>query len=720
MSGTPSNETAAPSNTRAQRLETWIFAAFTGLLCLWVGRAFIGSMSDQLFLSDANHQRLAAASKWSAPLDDVFIHFDFARSTARGYPFEWSEGNGYSSGGTSLLYPFVLALGYRIGYQGTQLMHWAVIVATLSVWGFTYGTRVLTPTVAPWTRFVVPIILLSVGGLNWSLWSGMEVAFFLLVWTLCLLQWRALSDAPAGAHLAPATQLGLACALLVATRPESAILVALFAFTAIARPGISMRQRLSCLLLGGLPGFLILVSQAVANRVFTGEWSAAGGVVKLEVNHPFMTRVEMWEAWLSNVGYQVARITNHHFTTDYWPALGTQLSTGWLLWFLALVPLFFSATRRGAVLLWLSILCWMGTVALNGQVRWQNERYAMPAVAWLLLTAGIGAALLLSEASRQLSRNRRRMVAWALLGVPVAACTLFVWGGVAQYRNQVWFFGRAARNIWDQHVTAARKLRELDGHRVMVGDAGAIPYVSDLPALDFIGLGGYHDVPFARATRLGIAAGIELIQRLPDADRPDLMALYPSWWGDLPVWFGERLSTVSVAGNVICGGRDKVIYRPDFRPLIGTDKPTQTGRHTRVRAEVDFADIVSEKAAATRYVGTRGYVTMRMLPHPKDPSRDLWDAGRILAPGSDVTFQVSGLIPHQAATVLMRFVTAHPTQVELRLGGTRLSETVTPIGGWQEIPFELSAAQVQDSLELTLAANRDEVIIYHLWVLQER
>ena len=36
------------------------------------------------------------------PLDDVYIHFGFARSAALGHPFAWIPGNGYSSGGTSL------------------------------------------------------------------------------------------------------------------------------------------------------------------------------------------------------------------------------------------------------------------------------------------------------------------------------------------------------------------------------------------------------------------------------------------------------------------------------------------------------------------------------------------------------------------------------------------------------------------------------------------
>src|SRR5690606_39415376 len=88
---------------------------------------------------------------WSAPLDDVFIHFDFARATARGYPFQWSEGNGYSSGGTSLLYPFVLAGGYLLGFRGLQLMVWAAIVACVGVLATLLAARRLFQGLPLWT-----------------------------------------------------------------------------------------------------------------------------------------------------------------------------------------------------------------------------------------------------------------------------------------------------------------------------------------------------------------------------------------------------------------------------------------------------------------------------------------------------------------------------------------------------------------------------------------
>src|SRR3954469_15004301 len=61
-----------------------IYGAFSSACVLYAAVAFYGYML------------LQPRGPWSAPLDDVFIHFDYARATARGYPFQWSEGNGFS------------------------------------------------------------------------------------------------------------------------------------------------------------------------------------------------------------------------------------------------------------------------------------------------------------------------------------------------------------------------------------------------------------------------------------------------------------------------------------------------------------------------------------------------------------------------------------------------------------------------------------------------
>jgi hypothetical protein len=593
----PTHTRVAKVRVRLARFEPLLYLVFAGACTLFVACRFYASLKLQTLHAYAWARpdlypffaKERVLGTWSAPLDDVFIHFDFARETARGRPFQWSEGAGYSSGGTSLLYPFVLAAGYLLGFRKLELMAWAAIVACVGVFALLVAARRLCTGLPRWVTYLLPPGVLCVGALDWSLFSGMEVALFLALWGGALIAWDDLSKAARRASTPltkPAAVLGLWGGSVVATRPEGAAALLVLALSAIwlAR-GRGWRRIAQLLLLTGTPALLVLLAHGVANRVLTGESTAAGALVKLEMNHPFMTPEAVWDAWVFHFKYQVLRVTQYHF--------GDQAAWGWIAWALAAAPLFFESTRRAAVVLWASVVSWMMIVALNGQVRWQNERYTMPAVAWLLLCSTLGLGTLLSYAARS-----RKHWSAALAAIALVGAAFFIVHQAPRFREQLWFFGRASRNILDQHLTAGALIRQdpsLQSKRVLVGDAGAIPYASDVPALDVIGLGGFRGLPFARATRTNIAAAVELIERIPPAERPDLLAIYPGWWSDFPLWFGTRVGEVPVRGNVICGGASKVLYRPRWEPLDHSGVPFSLANGERVLDSVDPADLVSEK-----------------------------------------------------------------------------------------------------------------------------
>src|SRR5204862_8344947 len=98
---------------------------------------------------------------WPAPLDDVYIHFGFARSAALGHPFEWIPGNGYSSGGTSLTYPLVLAPGWLLGLRGDRLGVFAALVACAALLDLCRSLAALLGPRARWARWIVPPLVLA-------------------------------------------------------------------------------------------------------------------------------------------------------------------------------------------------------------------------------------------------------------------------------------------------------------------------------------------------------------------------------------------------------------------------------------------------------------------------------------------------------------------------------------------------------------------------------
>ncbi len=700
-------------------LEPALYGLVAGVATLFVATRFFASLKLQLSYAhewaSADFQRyIEQTGFWSAPLDDVFIHFDFARSIARGHPFEWTSGAGYSSGGTSLLYPFVLALGIPLGFEGLRLMEWAAVVACVSVFATLLLCRRMFRALPVWTSYLAPLALLGIGALDWTLFSGMEVALFLAIWAVAFVLWDDLSqssDLRFDEMRTRTWQLGLAGAALVATRPESALLVGLFAITAARSVlGRGRRTALEVLLISSLPAAFVVLAHAVANRVFTGATTAAGALVKLELHHPYFTATQVFDAWWFHLKYQVMRVTQYHLADPGW--------FGWLLWLLAAAAFIPRATRRYAALLWGSATIWVLIVAFNGQVRWQNERYTMPALAWLLLSAALGLAGLL--AGVRLPERRALRIAGAALA-SAAALTLAYYQA-PRFREQLWFFGRASRNILEQHVRAALFI----GHglpqrpnRVLVGDAGAIPFASDLPALDIIGLGGYHGLPFAEATRAHVGAGLELIERLEPSERPELMAIYPSWWGELPLWFGHAVAEVPVRGNVICGGLSKVVYRSDYSSFEGSQWPIGLRQGERISDEIDVADLVSERAAGYRLSpGAIGYVTMKLLPHPAEYARDLWDAGRIVAPGASESFILHGTDPGRPFRLIARVAPSEPLSIAVSIAGRRVGLlTAEASDGWQELTLAVPAQQGSE-LTVLLEPSTSERTLYHLWAVQ--
>jgi hypothetical protein len=761
----------------ARRLDGALYVLWAAVHTLVSARAFYGYMLKQ------------TSGEWSAPLDDVFIHFDYARATALGHPFEWTIGNGYSSGNTSLTYPFVLAFGWLVGFHDRDLMKWAAIVAAVSVFGTLLAARrIFVDSVGRLAAYLLPPVFLGIGALVWSLWSGMEVSFFLATWAIALVLWQRLErDIARGRHPArSAWWLGAAGVLLVTTRPEAAFTIAIFGIAAAeANKRAGVKQAIALLSRIGAPPAAALIVQSIVNKVLTGEASANGAIVKLALNNPFMTREEKLADWVSNLKYAVLRNLDYHFAhiegdwlSEIVPPDGpaplvylarTAWWAGVVPLALAALPLCFARTRRIAVVLWSQMALWVVIVAFNGQVRWQNERYVMPAVAWMSILTALGIAI-------ALRRRERLTVATTIVGGALVVQAIGVltrpagsppvfrlsWivalaGGALAYallryrpvraaivilavlfaydhqlpkmRDQKWFFGRAARNIRDQHLTLGKYLAELKPHRVLVGDAGAILYESNRRGLDIIGLGGYHRLPFARAGVQGLPATLELIERIPKSDRPDVLAIFPTWWGILPVWFADAvLRRFPVEGNVICGGYEHVVYRADWHLLNTGDQirwsPPKDWSGTpppRIRTTVDIADLVSEAAASYAFeTPQNGWPEMRILPDPGDPKHDLFDAGRRIAVGKHQSFEARSLVPGKPATLVLRVAQESATTVRLELNSGEVGKIpVTRTDQWEEIPVDLPAAAITPKLKIRLTnEGPGDLITYHAWILQ--
>ena len=629
-----------------------------------------------------------ARGYFPAPLDDVYIPFDFARSLASGHPFEWLPGNGYSSGETAPLYAAVLALGWLCGFRERGLGVFAALVAVLAVASFVRSLqRVVRPCPEP-VAWLVALLVLSIGLLDWTLFSGMEVALFAgaLGRTLeALARTRARIDERGGLTRESAQwRLGLWASALVLLRPEAGVLVALFAV--LAARGAGSRSALLALARSALPGAAATVVVLGANRAFTGEAQSAGALLKLLPSQPYFSDVDR------------ARVFAENLITFALKALRSDVGLPVVLGLLLLGLIAIGSRQRAPIATagLLGAVAWTLVVSLNNNSPHHNFRYYAPAFLLLLAAAACGAATLASAVGAR--------------AATIAIAALVIAGG-ARIPRQSRHFARAAGNIRDQQITVGQKLeaRLAPGERVLLGDAGAIPFVSRRPALDALGLGGYHGLPFARAAVNGEAATVELIERLPAAERPAYLALYPNWFALITSRFGVEVDRVTLADNVICAGASKVIYRADWSAL---DAPHQLA--DGVLDEIDVADVISEREHGyTSPAPAGGWTTLDVLVDGQGARR--FDGGRIVPEATSESFVLGPRVSGDAPLQIIVRAQGSAAGPRLRTATERVTLDLGPAAAdhWREArgTFHGHAGE-RVTLEAPAGGHRD----YHVWI----
>ena len=714
------------TRVRLPQFEPLLFAIFAATCTLLSARSFFDARQCALQFAEAARQAApldhiahrVPSAPWSAPLDDVFIHFDFARSLAGGRFFEWAPGGGYSSGATSWLYPAVLAVAYRLGLTGFALGRFADWFACLCVFGGLWALRRAYREVGAWFSYLLCAALMSLGVFDWALWSGMELPLFFLLWCSGQAVYQRVGELRDYESVSKtAWGLGVLGLLLVATRPEAVLCVSIwYAFIWHAQRKTRTHRELAKLALFILgPAILLIGFRTALNRVLTGEFADAGSLVKLEPLAPFYDLWEITKLWIANVGFQFGRITAYH--------AGDSAIWGSMLWLLVIGSLWMKSTRRSAALLCAMALAWMAVVANNEYVRYQNDRYTMPALAWFVVSAAAGVQALAQKSIDQRTATRSIGQRWS--PIILAFAIVLVWNRhqSPRFRQQTWLFGRACRNIAEQQVRLGLLLHaapDAANRRILVGDAGAIEYFSNLPGVDAIGLGGALGLPFARAVRLGIGATVELIERLSPQQRPDLLALYPSWWKELPLWFGRPILELTIDGNAICGDSRKVLYDAEWRGLEPDSAPSTLAPGWHVIDELDIADLVSESRHAYGHSHRHsGYVFMKILPNIRNPSRDLFDAGRILFDGQRANFTLKNFTAGRALRLIFRSAPAEPMHCRARYDGREIGRLMLPPkDGWQESSLDVSAELVRNAGNVEIIAEHSECNLFHIWALQ--
>ncbi|MEO6456697.1 MAG: hypothetical protein ABIO92_00265, partial [Chloroflexia bacterium] len=421
-----------------------------------------------------------AGGHLAPPLDDTFIHFQYAQQLASGHPFQYNTGDPPSSGDSAFIYPFLLVPPYLLGIDGQKPLIYADLLnsaAHLALVFFTYkiafrlGGR-------PLALFSAGFVLLD-GRLNYIFVSGMETGLY--AGALATFLWFWLRDVEDARYM----WLAAAGTLTALLRPEGHMLVSMVCvLTAMYLWRRSKRVSTAYLWLAA-PVLAGLIPYA-ANIAMTGDWqfnTAASKSIWYLPYAPLYENLSITVGWAANTlknSYLGLEIGRSPFVLMAAPV--AVLGMG--------VALRETRYRFFHLLLMLTFVGGAALALLLPPI--QFNRYFMPYDFIFILYFSLGLIYLVKVADRLVRTNEEGpgkpyAVRSQSLGIAGAAVTLLL---LPQFVAYFFAVGDSSRDIYYQQMAFSDWIRQNTppDARIGVNDTGAHKYMSDRYVIDLIGL----------------------------------------------------------------------------------------------------------------------------------------------------------------------------------------------------------------------------------------
>ncbi len=570
----------------------------------WLRRAkpyLLALSGSTLVVAICVYQILSRAGEPALPLDDAFIHLQYARRLAEGHWFSYTAGAPYSSGATSMLWPLLIAPFFWLGLDGLQII-WVVWgMGALLHAAVAYDTgRLCAGLTGRGGGVAAAAMCLVFGAFAWFGLSGMETMG--LAWML------ARGGRVAAEHRESARperlnrQLVILGLLAPLVRPEGllvSLMASLTAASSLRKVGPTpLRKRLVAVLLPLLGPVIIPSSHAL----FTGQMASSTATVKWLWLDPYLSSAAKLGKTVDHVALLLTKLLNG----DAWTAVFLPEYFG-LTMVLGVPAIMLAAHRRR---------CWwrafmvmvlvMGTLlpCTYATMLWNRVRYIWPfAPGWFVLSCCFFFELAARLQGRSANRAQRGQVplrvalgclgpagAWALVALLAAKLP---WA--------VTDLATSARAITLQQVKLGRwASTQLPTDAIIgVNDTGAIAYLSGRRTFDVVGLTTPGQ---ARYWAAGAASRFEHYERRLRAGQvgqlPTHFIVYRNWMA-MPAVLGAQLSQATVLDQSILGGRTMIAAKARYDWLEDSAKPFALRRPPgRLLAELDVADLESERLHA--------------------------------------------------------------------------------------------------------------------------
>lgn len=433
------------------------------------------------------------------PLDDPWIHLQFAKNLAEHGAFSYYKGEMVTSGSTAPLYTLLLAVGFLVTDNEMILSY---VIGVLMFLGSVVLFFKITEHAFPgrsWLALGGAFLLALEPRLHWAALSGMETTLFITL-LLSVVHWYKVGKPVA---------FGVSAGLLLWTRPEAVILFGIIAADLVfkllvARQSEKSEQaEYSWLWKGAAIVILFGVGYALFNYLLSGSL----------LPNTYAAKLKYYSGTGRNFPEEVFRyLTGGHLVLlAPFCALGmirTVVQTAKRQFAPGLIPLLF--------VLGMFLAYWIKLPYL-----YQNGRYMMPVLPFYLFIGLVGMDWALSAAIRYWKSSAPEALisrlGLILMGIMVVQFGIGAWNERTSYQE-------SCKYIADRQVRTGHWIRENLPEDAIIAthDVGALAYYSGRKIVDMVGLVTPEMIP-----RIG---DLRLLQQFLREQGVTHLALLRNWF----------------------------------------------------------------------------------------------------------------------------------------------------------------------------------------------
>ncbi len=645
---------------------------------------------------------LAKVGHPGAPLDDAYIHFQYARAIAEGHPLRFQAGEPITSGATSLLWPAILAPFWALGARGDEILWPAWILSFASLAALAAEAALLTRRLAgPAAAVGAAAMTVAFGGHIWCAASGMEVVPF--AWAVTRASRRASEWSEAQPQERTWTRraelIALSCVASL-LRPEGGITALFVAATLLAFTSLpawrAWRERAWAIaaVVAALAPMLLLFA-------LTGSPRSNTAVAKLMPGNPYYAGARLWMAVWANIKLLVGTLLQGEvWSAEFLPQGGAPFALaglGAVAWLGLRTRLRWRAIAILLVALTMFAPCFYITFL------WNRLRYLWPfATGWL-----VGLACLARVVGDMAGAIRPR---WRIV-TPIA-CGAFAGLFASKLVWVVDDVAQSASGIDRQQVALGRWAKDTlpEAARIGVNDTGAIAYFGDRKTFDVVGLTTQNE---ARYWVAGVGSRFEHYERLrlsAPGELPTHFIVYREWMAMDSV-LGEPLQQATVTDATILGGQTMRAYVADWSRLGSGESPWSVRRQDAIDV-LDVADLESEAEHEYELFGARdGEEVAREGTNPLGEA--VVDGGRSRRAAERFT---AHLVPLVTTKGIVRVHGPPGCTVSVWANGAPIDAfDVGDSDDWVERSFRIPGALANARTRIELRASDGTLTTFHYW-----